>query len=57
MTFVVRIHPNGEKPLPSREQTFDTKREALTFIGSLGELSFIQKVAPRVYSLRVKPKK
>ncbi len=57
MPFTVRIHPNGEKAMPSREQTFETKRETLRFISGLGELSFIQKVAPRVYSLRVKPKK
>jgi hypothetical protein len=55
--FTVRIHPNGEKPMPSREERFTTKREALRFIAGLGELSFVQKVERRTYSLRVKPRK
>lgn len=57
MTFTVRIHPNGEKAAPSREERFATKGDALRFIRRLGALSLIQKVEPRTYSVRVKPKK
>lgn len=55
--WIVRVQASGEKPAPSVEHRFETKREALAYIAKLGKLSLISKVGARVYSVRVKPKR
>lgn len=55
--YTLRIHSVGDRPAPSRELRFDTKRELLAEVRRMGKLSFIRKVEPRVYSIRPAPKK
>jgi hypothetical protein len=53
LTFYVRVHPSGGNG-PSREERFPTKGAALGFIAGLGKLAFIQKIAPRTWTVRQK---
>lgn len=55
MKWVLRIQPIGQGP--SREEVYPTKRALFTGLSRLGKLGFIQKVEPRVYSVRPKGKK
>lgn len=57
LPFTVRIQPTGERPGPSREEKYETKREALEAIQRLGKLALISKVSRRTWSVRQKPKK
>lgn len=53
-TWTVNVQPVGESQTPSVSHHFDTKREALKFIGSLGKLSLISRVGRSTYSVRPK---
>jgi hypothetical protein len=53
--FTVRVVAGGEKALNLRDTKFNTKREALTFISSLGDLNFIKKL-DKLYIVQPKKK-
>lgn len=55
-TWLVRVQASGDRPGPSVEHRFGTKREAHGFITSLGALSLIARVGRRTYSVRKKAK-
>lgn len=55
--FTLRVHSSGEKASPSREERYTTKRELFEAIRRLGKLQLIRRIEPRVYSVRLAPKK
>ncbi len=54
--WIVRVQASGDRPGPSVEHQFGTKREALGYITSLGRLSLMTKIGRRTYSVRKKVK-
>ena len=53
--FTVRVQTSQGGPTMATH--YATKREALTAIGRLGKLAFIQKVAPKEWVVRAATKK
>ena len=56
-TWTVNVQSAGESQAPSVSHHFDTKREALTFIRSLGKIAMISRVGRSTYSVRPKSTK